>query len=369
MARYRTMQESKKSGAALVTKWADAKTAAAEKKKKIQDDYISRIKEIEQEYRHDIENVVHQEPSSDQESSDSDLSDIDEEELRELTRGLYGGNENTDQGYFKPTYVTAALNSTNSQGHAVGSKNTNNQRTFEDEIQREEAKDAVQATGLQVLTDTDHPSPHLTECGDESDSTLQGEPDDEYQNGDVNTDGPIAPPNRPFTRSLAARVSVERGGNSGADEAAPKKKPIPRVKLTNKAVQTATQPTPIIKADQGVKISDEKINLGDQEPGSAVKEHIVKVSKTLQMRNQISDLLFQAQEMFIQSQRVADEFVEYARFIGDGDDRYDARSRFDRVLKRSIYKVGAVEWPSARKKRKHLLGGGNEGEAGGDGKS
>lgn len=369
MARYRTMQESKKSGAALVTKWEDAKTAAAAKKQKIQDDYIARIKEIEQEYRHDIENVMHQESPSDQESSDSDLSDIDEEELRELTMGLYGGDESTNQGSFKPTYVTAALNSTISQGHAVGRKHTNNQRTVEDKIKREEAKDAVQATGLQVLTDTDHPSPHLTECSDESDSTLQGEPDDEYQNGDVNTDEPIAPPNRPFTRSLAAKASVERSGNGGVDEAAPRKKPILRVKLTNKAVQTATQPIPIIKADQEVRILDEEINLGDQEPGSAVKEHTVKVSKTLQMRNQISDLLFQAQEMFIQSQRVADEFVEYARFIGDGDDRYDARSRFDRVLKRSIYEVGAVEWPSAGKKREYSLSGGDEGKGGGKGRS
>ena len=363
------MQESKKSGAALVTKWADAKTAAAAKKKQIQDDYIARIKEIEQKYRHDIENVVHQEPSSDQESSDSDLSDIDEEELRELTIGLYGGDESTNQGFFKPTYVTAPFNSTNFQGHAVGRKDNSNQRTVEDKIKREEAKDAVQATGLQVSTDTDHPSPRLTECSDESDSTLQGEPDDEYQNGDVKTVEPIAPPNRPFTRSLAARASVEKSGNGVADEADPRKKPILRVKLTNKEVQTATPPTPVIEADQGVRILDEKINLGDQEPGSEVKEHMVKVSKTLQMGNQISDLLFQAQEMFIQSQRVADEFVEYARYIGDGDDRYDARSRFDRVLKRSIYEVGAVEWPSARKERKQSLGGGNEGKGGGSGRS
>ena len=103
MARHRTMQESKKSKAALTKKWTDAKTAAAAKKKKIQDDYVARIKEIEKELLHDIEKFEHREPSDDDETSESDLSEIGEEELRELTIDMYGDNEKVHTGFFKTT--------------------------------------------------------------------------------------------------------------------------------------------------------------------------------------------------------------------------------------------------------------------------
>ncbi|KAJ4291150.1 hypothetical protein N0V90_010348 [Kalmusia sp. IMI 367209] len=69
-----------------------------------------------------------------------------------------------------------------------------------------------------------------------------------------------------------------------------------------------------------------------------------RTEATNEMRSSIAELLRQGQEMWLQSRRVADHFVEYLKQVDGSQVGGNAQKAFQRVVKRKD--AGEIEWPS-----------------------
>lgn len=78
--------------------------------------------------------------------------------------------------------------------------------------------------------------------------------------------------------------------------------------------------------------------------------------RTAKMSEQIADLLRVSQDTWLQVQNVAEEFLDYAGYVGNAEDRDNARAKFDGFLKRGFE---GNEWPARKRARREGDGEGS----------
>ena len=402
----RTIQTGRKNNPATrLKKQENKRESAAASQNDIYDIYAERMRKNLEGYNMlEARKVIPQKPANVQETlsspsdSEAELSTMDTDELLELTQGRYEEYEDTNPESATNRQVAAALQSVGTYDIPMWIADSSEEVATDTEILNQEVNDAVQVAGYQTS-----PEPSIDySTTSEPEMSSSEEPreergDDDYEDSGYYSERTTDLTDIRLTRATSNFGIVEGSENHGAEvleaegleaeglEAEVPEAEVPEAEVSEAEILEAevseaeaseaevpevevSGPSNASKKNSAFSTSKKSleqmaqrlasVNQAEQGARATDEENELKAQKTLKMRNEISDLLFQAQEMFMQSQRVADGFVEYAKFIGNGDGQYDARKHFDAVLKREIYDIGAVEWPRAKRVRKKLVGRG-----------
>ncbi|KAF2444125.1 hypothetical protein P171DRAFT_494332 [Karstenula rhodostoma CBS 690.94] len=138
---------------------------------------------------------------------------------------------------------------------------------------------------------------------------------------------------------------------SNADEntAPPQPHPQPTTAV-KKTTAKNKSPTPEVKFPGLTKYAARKEAQAQKEEQTPEEIEAEVTKRTARMADRIASLLKKNQELWLESQAVAEEFLGYAAYVGDEDDEREARARFDGVRKRKI-EGERYEWPVAKRVR------------------